>query len=69
MQILVVSDLHGDLDSAHRAAKFVQPDMILSCGDWGDPDQVDENLLAGLLRWRPFTRPSAITTRSICWRG
>jgi len=53
VRILVVSDLHGDLNSAHRAATFVQPDMILSCGDWGDPDQVDETDLTLLLAAAP----------------
>jgi Icc-related predicted phosphoesterase len=54
VQILVVSDLHGDLDSAHRAAVFIQPELILSCGDWGDPDQVDETDLTSLLATAPI---------------
>ena len=54
MHILVVSDLHGDLKSAHRAVSFVQPDLILSCGDWGDPEEVDENELTGLLAVAPI---------------
>jgi uncharacterized protein len=53
VRILVISDLHGDLNSAHRAAAFVHPDMILSCGDWGDPDQVDETDLTLLLETAP----------------
>ncbi|MGO9467330.1 MAG: metallophosphoesterase family protein [Isosphaeraceae bacterium] len=53
MRILVVSDLHGDVNSAHRAATFVHPEMILSCGDWGDPDQVDETELNSLLARAP----------------
>ncbi len=40
MRVLVVSDQHGDLDAASRARTHIQPDLILSCGDWGDPDQV-----------------------------
>ena len=40
MRVLVVSDLHGDLDSAIRARTQFQPDLLLSCGDWGDPEQV-----------------------------
>jgi len=54
VRILVVSDLHGDLNSAHRAAAFVEPDMILSSGDWGDPDQVDETALRVLLAAAPI---------------
>jgi predicted phosphodiesterase len=42
MRVLVVSDLHGDLDAAIRARTYIQPDLVLSCGDWGDPDQVPE---------------------------
>jgi len=53
VHILVVSDLHGDLNSARRAATFVQPDVILSCGDWGDADQVDEADLKSLLSVAP----------------
>jgi Icc-related predicted phosphoesterase len=54
VRILVVSDLHGDLKSAYRATTFTQPDMILSCGDWGDPDQVDHDDLTGLLAAAPI---------------
>jgi Icc-related predicted phosphoesterase len=42
MRILVVSDLHGDLASAREAIDQFAPDLLLSCGDWGDPDQVAE---------------------------
>jgi uncharacterized protein len=42
MRILVVSDLHGDLESVTRACSSVRPDVILSCGDWGDSDLVSE---------------------------
>jgi uncharacterized protein len=46
MRILVISDLHGDLSSAREALDCFQPDLLLSCGDWGDPEQVDEAELA-----------------------
>ncbi len=42
MRILVVSDLHGELHAAHRACARVRPDVLFSCGDWGDSDQVSE---------------------------
>jgi Icc-related predicted phosphoesterase len=48
MRLLVVSDLHGDLSSAREAVDCFQPDLLLSCGDWGDPEQVDEAELAAL---------------------
>jgi Icc-related predicted phosphoesterase len=54
MRILVVSDLHGDLDAAHRACVRSRPDLILSCGDWGDPAQVDELTMAPLLAVAPL---------------
>jgi Icc-related predicted phosphoesterase len=54
MRILVMSDLHGDLTSARRACARVRPDLILSCGDWGDPDQVDETAMALLLQTAPI---------------
>jgi uncharacterized protein len=53
MHILVVSDLHGDLDSARRACARRPPDLILSCGDWGDPEEVDESTFAALLEVAP----------------
>ena len=49
MRILVVSDLHGDLNSVDRAYKIHRPNLILCCGDWGDPDQVAEPALRALL--------------------
>ena len=46
MRILVISDLHGDLNAAWEALEHFQPDLLLSCGDWGDPEQVSEADLA-----------------------
>jgi uncharacterized protein len=46
MRILVISDLHGDLEAAWEALDRFAPDALLSCGDWGDPDQVSETELA-----------------------
>jgi Icc-related predicted phosphoesterase len=42
MRILVISDLHGNLRSAWEAIERFKPDVLFSCGDWGDPDQVTE---------------------------
>jgi uncharacterized protein len=53
MRILVVSDLHGHLDSVDRAYKTHQPDLILSCGDWGDDNEVAEPALAAFLDLGP----------------
>ena len=41
MRLLTISDLHGNLDAAWAAIEAAQPDVLLSCGDWGDPDQVE----------------------------
>jgi uncharacterized protein len=46
MRILVISDLHGDLKSARKALDRFGPDLLLSCGDWGDTEEVDEAELA-----------------------
>jgi uncharacterized protein len=53
MRILVVSDMHGDIKSVDRARTELRPDLILSCGDWGDAEQVSEQVLQGLLRLVP----------------
>jgi Icc-related predicted phosphoesterase len=54
MRILVVSDLHGDLDSVTRACAMVRPELLLSCGDWGDSEQVREPDLRALLDVAPI---------------
>ena len=53
MRTVVVSDLHGDLDESRRAAASLRPDLILCCGDWGDPDQVTESGLTSFLEVAP----------------
>src|SRR4051794_14630781 len=53
MRILVVSDLHGDLDAVREALARFRPDALLSCGDWGDPDEVDEAVLTGIVSRLP----------------
>jgi Icc-related predicted phosphoesterase len=53
MFILVVSDLHGDLGAARQAVARFQPGLMLSCGDWGDPDEVDDGALASFSGERP----------------
>jgi uncharacterized protein len=49
MHLVVVSDLHGDLRPAHRVCDRYRPDVLLSCGDWGDPEQLAAPALAALL--------------------
>ncbi len=58
MRILAISDLHGDLASAGEAIRRFQPDWLLCCGDWGDPEEVEESALAAfpeqLPTWTTF---------------
>lgn len=41
MRLLAISDLHGDLDSAWEAVRAARPDVLLCCGDWGDPEEIE----------------------------
>jgi Icc-related predicted phosphoesterase len=54
MRILVVSDLHGSLITARAACDLVKPDLILSCGDWGDADQITKADLTAFQRYAPL---------------
>jgi Icc-related predicted phosphoesterase len=49
MRILAVSDLHGDLGAVREAIARFRPDALISCGDWGDPDEVDEQALRAII--------------------
>ncbi|MGC8643286.1 MAG: metallophosphoesterase family protein [Isosphaeraceae bacterium] len=49
MRILVISDLHGDFTLAEKACRELRPDLLISCGDWGDPDQVSARELERFL--------------------
>ena len=46
MRFLVISDLHGDLRAAGEAVRQFEPHALLCCGDWGDPNDVDQSELA-----------------------
>ncbi len=49
MRVLALGDMHGDLASVHRAIDQTAPDLILSCGDWGDPEEVAEQDLRSVI--------------------
>ncbi len=49
MRILAISDLHGALASACAAVEKYEPDLLLSCGDWGDPAEVDPDAMGWLI--------------------
>ncbi len=53
VRVLVVSDLHGDLASARAAVDCYRPALLLCCGDWGDPGEVDEAAFRGLIERVP----------------
>ena len=40
MNILVISDLHGDFSLAVQACREATPELLLCCGDWGDAEEV-----------------------------
>ncbi|HIE52016.1 MAG TPA: hypothetical protein EYP85_09675 [Armatimonadetes bacterium] len=47
LKILAVSDMHGQLEPVHRLVAEHTPDLLLCCGDWGDPGEVlEEDLLS-----------------------
>ena len=54
MLILVVSDLHGDLNAAKEACQLAKPDLILSCGDWGDPEEVTKDDFEAIQKFAPI---------------
>lgn len=49
MRILAVSDMHGELKNVVRALDESPADLLLCCGDWGDPDQIDEERFRRIL--------------------
>lgn len=40
IRILAVSDMHGNLDPVRELLQSRKPDILVCCGDWGDPGQV-----------------------------
>lgn len=46
MRLLAVSDLHGSLSAVWSAIAVAQPDVLLCCGDWGDPGEIDLDALS-----------------------
>jgi uncharacterized protein len=51
--VLAVSDMHGVLDNVFKAIELEDPDLLLCCGDWGDPGELDAKVLADVLRKVP----------------
>ena len=41
MRITAISDMHGNLEKAREAVHISKPDLLLSCGDWGDPGEIE----------------------------
>ena len=53
MRLLAVSDLHGSLAAVWSAIDVAQPDILLCCGDWGDPGDVDLDALSAFTQRMP----------------
>lgn len=53
MKIVAISDMHGNLNSARLAIGKSNPDLVLSCGDWGDPGEVSPDDLQSILSMAP----------------
>lgn len=53
MRIVAISDMHGNLKPAHEAVGVSKPDLVLSCGDWGDPGEVSHAELQQILAIAP----------------
>lgn len=55
---LVISDLHGDWRPLWEMLEALQPEVVLCCGDWGDPGQVSpadfQRLLAQAHVWTVY---------------
>lgn len=49
MRILAISDLHGEFAKVQRVCRDLAPDLLLCCGDWGNPDQVAPEQLGSFL--------------------
>jgi Icc-related predicted phosphoesterase len=49
MDILAISDLHGDFRLAKIACDELRPDLVLCCGDWGDAGLLHEETIAEFL--------------------
>ena len=48
MKLLAVGDLHGRWEPMWEALEEEGPELVLSCGDWGDPGEVSEEDFARL---------------------
>lgn len=56
MRVLAVSDMHGSLSHVMSALDKTRPDLLISCGDWGDPGSVaSEDIAQIAARTRVYT--------------
>ena len=49
MRIAAVSDMHGELKYVFEAVEESRPELLLCCGDWGDPAEMDPDALDAIL--------------------
>ncbi|HUV05795.1 MAG TPA: metallophosphoesterase [Armatimonadota bacterium] len=53
MRVIAVGDMHGELKYVFRAVEDARPDLLLCCGDWGDPAEMDPGALDAILAAAP----------------
>jgi Icc-related predicted phosphoesterase len=53
MRILAVGDMHGNLEKVRKAITGFPADLLLCCGDWGDPEEIDRRVFSRILEAIP----------------
>lgn len=53
MRLLAISDMHGDLTNLWEGMRASHPDLLLCCGDWGDPGMVTFDAFQSVLSQVP----------------
>lgn len=49
MKIFAIGDMHGNLEVVLKALSEFEVDLLVSTGDWGDPDEIDEETFQAVL--------------------
>ena len=53
MKLLAISDMHGNLQNVIRVLNESPCDLLLSCGDWGDPEELDLSVMERIISLKP----------------
>ncbi len=54
MKAIAIGDMHGTFDALYNVLSEHEPDLLLCCGDWGDPGEVGQDVLE-LVTERAYT--------------